>query len=339
MSTATATVFVKDERTENWLKSHDVKYVLSTIKIADIDRRASLANQARDTALVPEAVDSYRQALRNGDSLPAIVVHKVNGKYCIVDGNNRYQAAADEKALKGLAYVIDAHTPSETITLLTVSANALNGVRVDKSWALTTALYLVDIGYTREAAAKALTVSVSAVNAHEKERQAGHRAHSLNVSGWNTMQVRVRQIIGRIKLDKAFVIVAEAAIGSNITYSADLSEFVTKVNAASSESEAITLATEWARAVVEHAKQQQRLGKKRSTHNPRLSLVTGLGKVASFNMSTFNASFATDEDRSVIKDRIQSAMAKLIEMSYRLDGKDETEEMVLTIVEDLGSKE
>jgi len=339
-TTALKTVFAKDERTENWLRSHGVIFTGPVaIKLTDIDRKVSRNNQARDKALIEDAVDSYRQALRNGQALPAIVVHKVGAKYVIVDGNNRDQAANEEKALKAMAYVLDPATPSETITLLTVTANTTNGVRVDKSWSLHNALYLTELGWTKDKAARALNVSVAAISAHEKERNTGKRAVDLRITGWNTMPVRVRQMLGRIKLDKPFVIVAEAAIVTKIGSSTELNETITKINHATTEEEAIEIASQWARATIENAKQNARMGKKHGkTDNPKLSLMTGLGKVSAFNLGIFNATFSTDEDRRIIKERLDTTLEKLLQMRFRLVGKDETEEQVLTLLDNIGNE-
>lgn len=342
MTTATVThiAFVKDERTETLLKNHEVNFTGPTvIKLVDIDRKTSRHNQAREQAINPEGVERYRQAMRNGDELPAIVVYKLNGKWIIIDGNNRDQAASDEKYEKCRAYIVDPNTPSETLVLMTVAANATNGMSVDKSWVLNNALYLVETGYSREAVSKALKVSVSAIEAHTRERMAGQRANQLRITNWNTMPIRVRQVIGRIRLDKPFVIVAEAAIATHVPYSADFGAIVTKINNATSEEESLEIATQWAIAITEHYKQNKRMGKQRATTNHGMGLLTGLGKVNAFNMGIFNATFATDDNRRILNERIDTALSNLFEMKCRLNGLESTEEVVLNLLDKVGEKE
>ena len=339
---AATTVFVRDERTESWLKSLDIDFSgPRVIKVENIDRRASLHNQARSTAIVDEVADSYEQALVNGQQLPAIVVYKVNSKYVIIDGNNRFEAAHRRRVESVRAYIVDPSTPSEAIALMTVSANTINGARVDKSWQLTNALYLMEtFGYTKERVSKIMNLSVGAISAHEKERQSGKRAHDLNVTGWDTMTIRVRQILGRIRLDKPFVIISEACIASRFSNATELNTLITQVNNATTEEDAIDLAAKWARLTVGAARQAARQGvKNRKTNNPRLGLLTGMGKISAFNLGTFNATFTTDEDREIVGERIEQCFGVLAQMMFRLKGQEATEDMIVQIIDQLEGQE
>lgn len=338
-STATKIAFVRDERTENWLRSEEVKFTgPSPIRVSEVDRKSSRANQARDLAILPEAVQSYRQALRSGQNLPAIVVYRRANKWMIVDGNNRDQAALDEHFDMERAYILDNSTPSETLLLLTVAANTRNGVRVSESWSLQNAVYLVNLGYTREAVAKALSVSTSAIATHEKDAEAAKRARKLKISGWDTMTMRIRQLIARIPMDKPFIVVAEAAITTKPSYTPEFGEMISSITRASSEEEAISIAIEWADAVLAQYKADKRMGKRGShTRNVRLSLVSGLGKISAFDMSVFNATFASDQDREILTGRINAAIAKLCDMSYHLNGRDKTEDTVLAALQTVGT--
>jgi hypothetical protein len=337
VTTVTTHAFVKDDRTENWIRSYDVKFSgPKAIHLSDIDRKTSRHNQARPLAINPEGVDRYRQALRNGQKLPAIIVHKVNGKWVIIDGNNRDQAACDEKYETALAYIIDPATPSETILLMTVAANVNNGMAVEKNWSLQNALYLVNSGFAKDVVAKYMNLSVSAISAHQREYNAGVRAAGLRIDRWNDMPIRTRQVIGGIKLDKPFVIMAEAAIATKAAYNPELAATVTAIHAAANEDDAVAIAREWAKAVIEHAKQNERMGRKGATSNPKLALLTGLGKVKNFKLGLFNATFATDEDRRVLNNHINDTLKVLLEMKYRLLGKEETEQAILDMVDTLG---
>lgn len=339
--TATATItFVADPRVEAWLKSYDVNFTGPTpIKLSDIDRKASRHNQARREALTAEGVERYSYAIKNGQELPAVVVHRVGNKYVIIDGNHRDQSALNEKKEKIRAYIIDPQTPSETITLMTIAANTMNGIAVDKAWALENALHLVELGYDNKAVAKALNVSVNSIESHYKDRIAGDRARNLNVSNWNKMPVGVRITVARIHLDKPFVIVAEAAIASGTPLTSEFKAFVAELNKAADQTTAVEMATQWAHAVIELAKQQARMGKVRNTNNPKMGLITGLGKIKAFNLGIFNATFATDEDRKTINKRIDEVLAALTEMKCRLNGRDATQEQLLTLAAGVDTKE
>lgn len=343
MANATATtVFVKDERVESWLRSRDIDFVgPRVIKVDQIDRRTSLNNQARATAIVPEVAESYEEAIKNGQNLPAIVVYKVNNKYVIIDGNNRFEGAHKAHADAVRAYVIDPNTPSEAIAMLTVTANTINGARVDKSWQLTNALYLMDtFGYTAKQVSQYMNLSVAAISAHEKERMSGRRAADLNVTGWDTMPMRVRQIIGRIRLDKPFVIVAEACIAAKFNNAQELNTLATRINHATTEEDSVNIAAEWSRLTTAAARQAARQGvKHRKTNNPRLGLLTGLGKINSFNLGSFNAIFTTDEDREVVGERIEESIGVLSSMFKRLKGRDEAERVIMEIIDKLDEQE
>lgn len=343
MATATATtVFVKDTRVEEWLRSRDIDFTgPRVIRMDQIDRRASFNNQARATAIVPEVAESYEEAIKNGQNLPAIVVYKVNQKYVIIDGNNRLEGAHKAHAEAVRAYIIDPNTPSEAIAMLTVTANTINGARVDKSWQLTNAVWLMETyGYTAKQVSAYMNVSVGAITAHEKERMSGRRAADLNVTGWDTMPVRVRQILGRIRLDRPFVIVAEACIASKFSNAQDLNALATKINGATTEEASIEIAAEWSRLTTAAARQAARQGvKHRTTNNPRLGLLTGLGKITAFNLGSFNAIFTTDEDREVVGERIEESIGVLSSMFKRLKGRDEAERVIMEIIDKLDEQE
>jgi len=333
-----ATTFVKDPRVESWLKGLDVKFTGPVaIGLDQIDRKASKSNQARDVAIDPEAVEAYRISIRNGDELPALLTFKQGGKYVIIDGNNRLEAGVGEGKNRFNTYVVDPGTKSETITMLTVSANAMNGKTVSRDWRLHNAIYLINAGYTKDAAAAAMKLSVNSLTSFEKDKQAKERADALRAPGWNTLSKTIRERLARIRNDKAFMICVEAAVATKIAYKPSFGETFMEINKAASEGEALTIARDWSKSVIEEAKQLVRMGRSRgSTSNSKLSLMTGLGKVTHFQPGQFNALFNTDEDRQVIGDRIEATLKVLFDLQYRLYGQAETENRVISALESVG---
>lgn len=336
MSTASTTVFVADNRVENWLKSFDIEYSAATsIRLSDINVKESRKNQARLEAIIPEAVESYQQSIRNGDDLPAVVVHKRGNSYVVIDGNNRLEAARREGAARVMAYIVNGDVSSELLMLMTLSANATNGAPMSKEWKQYCALTLISNGYTKEITAQHLRLPVSSIEGFLRAKNAEERARKLRISGWTDIPSTTRATLARIKLDSVLMLVAEAVVTFQLKNSSELNAIVVEVNKLRSETDAIETARNWCARQKEQAIQLRRMGRKRGITNPKMGVLSALGQLNSFPLGQFHTVFSSDGDREVLSERIDQGLKALAEMKAKLVGGEEAQEALLSIAETL----
>lgn len=338
MATATIkkTVFVQDTKIEQWIKSFDVEFSGPiAINLSAIDDKASKKNQARPEPIIEDAVEAYHQALRNGADLPAIIVFP-NGKYfTTVDGNNRIKAAQKYGATRVNAYIIDSKTPSETLLMMTMAANSINGIAPDRTWKLRQATVAIANGWTKELVAKHLNVPISAIDGYERTQNATRRAKTLRITGWDTIPVSTRDTLARVKLDPVFTELTEAVITYALKNTPELRQIVTTVNRESSEGAALETAKRWVTTQRAEAQQLRRMGRVRNITNPKNGLLSGLGQIDNFSLTQFHSIFAADTDRDVLSDRINKAVVKLVEMQAKIKGVAETSDWILNVATSL----
>ena len=120
---------MQDPRIERWLTTEAVSWeYLPVVAIADIDIEASKRNQARVNApLVSDLVERYTLALIDGNEFPALIGYRAdNGRYILLDGNQRCAAAVDAERNTVDMYVCSGLDDMQR-TALCWSANGLNG--------------------------------------------------------------------------------------------------------------------------------------------------------------------------------------------------------------------
>lgn len=329
----TITSFAPDTRIENWLRSQEVTFTGPTpVRLNDFDVKSSKNNQARDVALVDDAVDAYHQSLKLGDTLPALIVFKRGTKYIIIDGNNRLAAATKFGADRVMCYVVSSDLDSNALMMLTLSANATNGQPVTRAWRLRQAVSLVANGYSKEITARHLKLPVSAIDGFEKARTADARARKLRVQGWEDISTSAREAIARIKLDPVMVMVAETVIGSGVAATAEFKAFTASLNRMASEDDQIAAVQLWARGEREAAAQRRRLGRVRNMSNPKQSIVSGLGKVQAFDLNNLHTIFASEFDRETLSTKTREAIAKLLAIQYRLHDRNNVDDWFMELV-------
>jgi uncharacterized ParB-like nuclease family protein len=336
--TTVTTLFVADERVETWLKGLEVDFTGPVAIAIDLmDFNASKQNQARPEALVEDVPESYATAIAHGDQLPALVVYNKNGKYIIIDGNHRLSAAKKRKADRVMAYVVSPETTSETIMLLTMSANARNGQAVSKSWKLQQSVTLLAHGYNEDSISKALSVPVSSIQTFRRAQTVDARAARMRITGWTDLPAQTREAIGRLTQDSVFQFVADASVSVRPSVNAEFRSFINELKRAPSEAEALEQARAWATVAIADARERRRKGFKRTPHvrNLKTGLVTGIGKINAFNVHELNAAFATDEDRAVLKSVTRTALKRLMDIHIRISGAEETENEVLGMLEEI----
>jgi len=186
-----------DLKAESDLRRMAVVFSKVSIPFAKIDIVESQKNGARlNDAIRHHKVDDYKQAFRNGDTFPRIVVHKTATGYVILSGNQRSEAIRQliaegelPKTVEVEAYLVDTRDKL-LLELIARSANVAHGEGIPKSERLQMAVYFVrQLGVSAADAAKYQTVSVGAVREHiraeevrETLQKSGIEAHRLPTS-------------------------------------------------------------------------------------------------------------------------------------------------------------
>lgn len=264
---------------ERWIQKFDVKYSrLLDLPLSQIDERRSRQNQAREVAVIDDSVNRYAAALKSGDMFPPVVGFYSSGKVVLIDGNNRDAAHRKVSAQTIRAFVLDPETPSETIHLMTVDANAHHGVTPSLQWRLSQANHLMNIGHSQEAACEATAVSKYQLNDYRRSVTAEQRARALRINDFAGLATITKVKLGALPSDPVFASAARAVIDTDMK-SAEVIEFVKRVKAEPSESQMITAV----QAVVMERQMEQKaraaLGKKSQIKSPKQGLITGLGKI------------------------------------------------------------
>lgn len=141
----------QDLRYTTWLDSENIRYTsLPAFNLHDVDLATSLKNQARlDVALNPVKVSEYARLMRTGKAaFPPIMVCKpaewTNGKWLIITGNHRVQAALEAGyAVFDAYHILSADTDPYVRELLIRSANVIEGDTITASERVSQAIHMM----------------------------------------------------------------------------------------------------------------------------------------------------------------------------------------------------
>jgi hypothetical protein len=209
---------MRDSVVEQHLEDRLVKWTYEeSLSLGKFDENASLRNQARFDPLHEEAVMRYSEAMERGDRFPALVAYKnTSGKYILIDGNHRFQAAKRNKYKDFDAYVVDGSP--DVIQVLTFEANARHGIPPSLEERTRHAIYLIDNGASIESAAGSTGLLVSTVNSAWGLERANRRARAVGVTrGWNRLSKEQKGRLAGISTDAGFVAATNFAIDARLS--------------------------------------------------------------------------------------------------------------------------
>jgi len=190
--------------------------------LADIDREASLGNQARVADEVnSEWVEDFREAMRRGAKFPALVVAKAGARSAAVniDGNHRYVAATDEGLDTFGAYVVRIRPGSLQFKSLSARMNATHGHLSPRDERIQHAMWLMDNkGISLERAAADQNLPVSALRSRWEKIRADRRATEVGIrrADWDELSVTARTRLLTIGTDEGFKAAARLTIAAQL---------------------------------------------------------------------------------------------------------------------------
>lgn len=306
------------EMVEEWLRGRGVKFKpCRNIPLSSVDHAGSRRNQARREAIDSSVVETYVQALRNGDKFPPIVVIASNaGKYTIVDGNHRDEAYVRAHRDDVCVYEIDPDTDSVTVELLTAEANVRHGLRTDAEWRGHQAAYLIANGVDLITVASATGLSKSAIESAQRAQKADVRAARAGIKGWKDIPMTTRAMLGPIKSDPVFLALA-ALVAEYRPSMQDISDAVRGAKVASTEAEAMRIIGDLEETITARRRITGQT-KRTVLSSPRMRIVTALGAVLAINVEDVPRMFRTQRERDEIKDRSARAALVLMEIEEAL---------------------
>lgn len=290
---------------EAWLDERKVTWVFEeALPVADIDRVASLANQARLEPLDEDVVDRYAADMERGDVFPPIVVRRDRKRLVLIGGNHRVTAAGRAGIRSLPAYVIDA--AAEMALRLTYEDNRRHGLPPSEEERLFQAAHLIANGYSQTAAASTVGLSTGKVQRFVSVQRTDERAKRHRIKGWEALPKSSRWRLGEIRSDPVFAEAARLATDGVFT-SSSIFELCTRLNAARSEEEAFAVLAH--QEVAERAKSQTTAGGMVKRATPRSKLLGALSSIAALEARDVASACATSDQRADLAQRI-TAMQK-----------------------------
>jgi hypothetical protein len=157
---------------------YGVKFIyVPAVSTSAFDTDKSLHNQARFIPLDESVVNTYAEAMRRGDSFPAVLAWKptANGLYRMIDGNHRLHASIRaEEPID--TYALDPATSPQVVMLMTYAYNAKHGLATSIPERIQQAVFLVDGGATIHSAAAAVNVDSKLISRAMQRSAADARA-------------------------------------------------------------------------------------------------------------------------------------------------------------------
>src|SRR5215471_8296487 len=139
------TFWMPDPKAEALLNRLGVPWELVTVNTNLIDDQASARNQARLSAVLDQdRVEEYAEAMRRGDTFPALVGHALgDGAFVLEGGNHRLAAAKRARRTSVMLYLVRTNDAGMR-HLVTVLLNTLEGVRPPRADLIAQCLRAVD---------------------------------------------------------------------------------------------------------------------------------------------------------------------------------------------------
>lgn len=240
MSVATLNVGAPDAQVEAWLREHGVDEfdLQQRFKIAQIDPRASLQNQARFDALDEDHVIVVAEAMSAGTPIPPIVVVKLStrARYKVLDGNHRWRAAEliDRATLP--AYVITQALTETQERLLIATANTRHPKPNTMSERLSFAAWLIEHrGTSQIDAARMVGVPVGKVRSHMALLRAGRRIRQIvGVNAAQKLGHGAQTRLDALRSDEVLSTAASIALDAKLSQ-VEINDLVTRLNKLRSE--------------------------------------------------------------------------------------------------------
>lgn len=305
---------------ERILDDYNVEWEFDpSLSFDQVDEKRSLSNQARvDQPIMPDLLETYAEAMRQGDEFPAIVVHKDGPKYVTVDGNHRLVSGKKVGKTEFPAYKVKAR--AETIRVLMTLLNVIHGRALSEKEKLWHAFFLIDAGTSQEKAAEVLRLPLGRLRTAWALEMANRRAREVGIRGkaWNDLPQSVRARLAQVSTDAGFRAAFDLAAKAELS-GPEVSKIVTEVNKQRSEHGQAQVIDEASAALTTRI-QTTAGGTIRREVSPKHQLRMHLAAVAKINLDTVPA-LCTDEEATQVAEVCMAASEALTKLADRLTAR------------------
>lgn len=205
----------RDIQAERLLDERGVEYgYCAQFAVADINRDASLKNQARFQPLIDTVVAQYSRAMQDGDEFPAVILNKNGRGFVVISGNHRSEAARKAGRAFIDAYIVQIQD-QRVLETLTRSCNALMGQPESEDDRIQHARILIatygipisDAAKTMRVSESKLKATIQAARTKERLTRFGVSAEKLSTRQLQSMDSiqndHVMEAVGRLAVDAA----------------------------------------------------------------------------------------------------------------------------------------
>lgn len=285
-------------------------------KIDVIDEKRSLSNQARvDQPIMPDLVETYAEAMKQGDLFPAVVIHKDGQKWVTVDGNHRL--VASKKAGKTVLPAYKVKAKAETLRVLMTMLNVIHGRALSEKEKLWHAFFLIDAGTTQEKAAEVLRLPIGRLRNAWSLEKANRRAREVGIRGraWTEMPQSTRTRLNNVSNDTAFKALFDLASKAELS-GPEVNRVVTEINKQRSEAGQLKV-IETEGEMLRTRIQSTGGGTVKREVSPKHQLRMHLAAIAKVNLDTIPA-LCTDTEKEQIAEVCIAASDALTKLADRL---------------------
>jgi ParB-like chromosome segregation protein Spo0J len=299
---------------EKWLRDNGVTEFefRPKLSLSKIDRKASRTNQARPLHPIDEDwVLILMEALQNdAGALPPIVVEQMsNGKFKILDGNHRDEAARLLEITNLPAYVITQKLTETQERVLAMTGNTRHGLSLDLDTRVRHAVWLIEARNMKFVdAAKAVGAPEHRVRHMVQLERASRRAAAVDHRATARLSGGTRMRLDNIRNDVVHEAVTKLAVETNMSQ-VDVNGLVSTVNKENAEQKQL--------AVVEAERKRREkeilasAGGKVPMPVAFRSVRTTLGRAMRIDIKALKDASVDPEVRKQLKAQAKDAISKL----------------------------
>lgn len=311
----------RDEQIEAWLHEHGVtEYEYRPrIALADIDKKASLSNQARLEAIDDDHLIVIAEAMAQGKRIPPCVFYKRPRIKDLktVDGNHRVAAAEFNDSAHVHGYVITQELTETQEHLLIATANTGHGKPSSLTERVNVAIWLVENrSSTQKDAASIVGIPAKTLGDRLSLIAADRRFVDLvGSSRLNRLASASRKRLHSIKSDVVAKEAAELAVETRMR-TIEINDLVTTVNRCRSEAEQLAVLT----AIRQRAMEEKdaTAGHKVKVATPFRRLTQLAASIAKFDVESIRDEIVDPQIRQQAKLKIAEAQERLVQIAEAL---------------------
>jgi hypothetical protein len=234
-----------DPKVESLLARLGVPWEYISVNINLIDAAASRSNQARLSAELDEGhVEEYAEAMKRGDTFPALVGHALGDGTFFLNGGNHRLAAARRSGRTAIDLYLIRTNDAGMRHLVTVLLNTLEGVRPSRADLMAQCVYAIEqYHYDLAAAAQHFGLPLGAV---QTERRRIITRGRLEAAGIDPAALPVRTVdaLYQVSNDVAFKEAASLVSAARLP-DAEVRQFMTEVREQRTEAGAQAVVQQW----------------------------------------------------------------------------------------------